>query len=330
MTDRKKLLAEWLTQHLQSTNYKINIASADASFRSYYRVIHDDQSFIVMDAPPEHEDCKPFINTTALLLASHTNVPEIIASNEAQGFLLLTDLGDKHYLSAMNEANADSYYHAAIDSLIKFQLHSRSNALKNYDKNLLTDELNLFHEWLLLRYLEIDLSENDRIELNLLHGRLIENASNQPQVFVHRDYHSRNLMVTDERIPGILDHQDAVNGPITYDLVSLLKDSYIYWPENKRYEWIQYYLDQLQRHKSEIKIELQQFIAWFDLMGVQRELKVAGIFARLFLRDNKSSYLKDIPLTLKYICELEGKYSELNWLIDFINKTVLPTLDNKS
>ena len=329
MKERKQLLKEWLSEHFQTNHYIIETASADASFRSYYRATLNDETFIVMDAPPEHEDCNPFMNTTAILQSGHINVPNIIASNKTLGFLLLTDLGNTHYLAATDNDNADELYHDAIDSLISIQLNANSETLPVYSHDLLQQEMNLFHEWLLNSYLSLALTEDDYHQLSILHETLIDNAISQPQVFVHRDYHSRNLMVTEVNNPGIIDHQDAVKGPITYDLVSLLKDSYIHWSKQKQNEWINYYLEQLKLREPKLTFEHKQFKKWFDLMGVQRELKVAGIFVRLFLRDNKSTYLKDIPLTLNHILDLADTYSELNWIINFINNKVLPALENK-
>ncbi len=328
MNDRQQSLNQWLTEYFQSSDFTITTASADASFRAYYRVAFKDNTYIVMDAPPEYEDCCAFIDITGRLLACQSNVPEILHHDKQQGFLLLTDFGDSHYLASINTDNADKLYQQAIDSLIQFQLNADCTGLSDYDQNLLQREMDLFPDWFLQRYLDLQLSEHEKESMADLFKLLIKEATLQSQTFVHRDYHSRNLMLTKANSPGILDYQDAVKGPITYDLVSLLKDSYINWPEDKRLQWVNYYLQQLES-KSPLAFQTDEFIRWFDLMGVQRELKVAGIFARLYLRDDKHGYLQHIPPTLHYILELQDKYPELDWLCNYLNETVMPALENK-
>ncbi|MEQ8426502.1 MAG: phosphotransferase [Gammaproteobacteria bacterium] len=329
MSQRQQARAEWLKTILETDSFRLTPASEDASFRSYHRVSLPDSSYILMDAPPEQEDCNPFIDITGRLLACDVNVPIIHEQDLQQGFLLLSDLGNEQYLSRLDSTAADKLYKAAIDSLVRFQLSACTNGLPAYDKTLLVNEMNLFPDWLLCRYLDIKLSNEEQQALAEIFALLVDNAIQQPQVFVHRDYHSRNLMLDGDNPPGIVDYQDAVVGPLSYDLVSLLKDSYINWPPEQRQHWIDYYLEQLAHADQGKRPEPALFKRWFDLMGVQRELKVGGIFARLYLRDGKVGFLKDIPRTLAYITELGDDYPELVNLVNLLDKRVLPVLEQK-
>ncbi len=327
MTTRQQARQQWLQQQLGTSEFTLAPASEDASFRSYHRVSLIERSYILMDAPPEHEDCRPFIDINKRLHACKLNVPVIHAHDVAQGFLLLSDLGDELYLPHLDSGSADRLYRAAIDSLVVMQLGANAENLPAYDQQLLNSEMQLFPDWLLARYLGLELDTAEKKMLTSVFKLLIQNALEQPQLFVHRDYHSRNLMLTTSDIPGIIDYQDAVLGPISYDLVSLLKDSYIYWQPEQRQLWIDYYLEQFQQSNGQASINHSQFLRWFDLMGVQRELKVAGIFARLYLRDGKQGFLADIPRTLAYIMELGNSYSEIGELVDFISSKVAPALE---
>ncbi len=329
MTTRQQARQQWLQRQLDTADFKLAPASEDASFRSYHRVTMTEQSYILMDAPPEHEDCRPFIDISERLYACNLNVPVIHAQDLSQGFLLLSDLGDELYLPHLDSAKADRLYKAAIDALVVMQLGANTENLPAYDQLLLNNEMQLFPEWLLASYLKLELDITEQKMLDAAFNLLIKNALEQPQVFVHRDYHSRNLMLTSLDTPGIIDYQDAVLGAISYDLVSLLKDSYIYWQPEQRKLWIDYYLEQLHQSNSQLAISEPQFLRWFDLMGVQRELKVAGIFARLYLRDRKEGFLADMPRTLTYITELGNTYSELGDLIDFISNKVAPAMEVK-
>ena len=321
---------QWLQSLFNGETFKVTPASEDASFRSYHRVQLADRRFIVMDAPPEHEDCRPFIDVTRRLLACNVNVPRIHELDLEQGFLLLTDLGDEQYLPHLHTSRADSLYKQAIDSLVKFQVEADSVGLPAYDETLLQREMDLFQDWLLKQYLQVALSPPEQQALDDLKQLLIVNARQQPQVFVHRDYHSRNLMLSGHNSPGIIDYQDAVVGPISYDLVSLLKDSYIQWPPQQRAAWIDYYLQQLAARDQALQFDRAQFQRWFDLMGVQRELKVGGIFARLCIRDSKPGFLGDIPRTLNYIVELKDDYPELGQLVTLLEARVLPALEQQA
>lgn len=306
--DRTQQLRLWLNQKLQTQEYELTVASADASFRRYFRVNHNNKNMIVMDAPPEKEDCKPFVSIAKQLFSAGINAPEILAEDHEQGFLLISDLGDTQYLSVLNDENADSLYKDAIDSLIKVQ-SIPATELPAYDRQLLQTEMNLFPEWFINKHLNITLNHEQQHLMDSVFECLIESALQQPNVFVHRDYHSRNLMRTSKNNPGILDFQDAVYGAITYDLASLLKDCYICWPREKIETWVEYYFIQAQKNKLiSSRCELIDFIQWFDLMGVQRHIKVLGIFLRLNIRDNKSGYMKDLPLTFQYIVDCCERY----------------------
>ncbi|HHO58755.1 MAG TPA: aminoglycoside phosphotransferase [Thiotrichales bacterium] len=318
--DRLTQLQQWLESVAENTYTDIQPASADASFRQYFRVLNRKQNrhYIVMDAPPDKEDCHPFIHVTELLRGVGVNAPEIFARDVSQGFLLLADLGNRPYLDELNQESAGALYSDAIDALIKMQ--TIEAILPAYDKTLLQNEMALFETWYLKRHLNISLTPLQKEQLASVFALLISNAEEQPQVFVHRDYHSRNLMITDNNNPGVIDYQDAVNGPITYDLVSLFKDCYIEWPREKVEQWLAIYLSRLSITYS---ITTETLIRWFDLMGVQRHLKVLGIFARLNYRDGKAQYLDDLPLTLKYVVETCERYPELAPLKQLLDETVL-------
>ena len=317
---RQSQLQQWLDSLAENTYTDLQAASADASFRQYFRVLNtqENKTYIVMDAPPDKEDCRPFIQVTELIRSAGVNAPAIVAMDMQQGFLLLDDLGNKPYLDYLSADTADELYIDAIDALIKMQ--SIDAMLPAYDDTLLQTELALFETWYLNRHLEVQLNENQKASLNFIFKLLINNAKEQPQVFVHRDYHSRNLMITDSNNPGIIDYQDAVIGPISYDLVSLFKDCYIEWPREKIEHWLDLYLARL---APEHFIKKETLLRWFDLMGVQRHLKVLGIFARLNYRDGKSQYLNDLPLTLKYVVNTCEQYKELQPLKQLLEETAV-------
>jgi len=286
-----------------------------------------------MDAPPEQEDCRPFIRVAGYLEAMGLNAPQILEVNLDDGFLLLSDLGTTQYLRKLQDdpESSKALYADALLALTKMQTRGGAfqSLLPPYDDTLLRFELSLFHDWLCEKHLSIKLSEEDEANWVAACDMLVANALDQPQVFVHRDYHSRNLMVTSEYNPGILDFQDAVEGPLTYDLVSLLKDCYVRWPVEQVREWVH---DFYAASDSSIRdrIDLNQFMRYFELMGVQRHLKAAGIFARLNHRDGKAAYMGDVPRTLGYIVELAPRYDELGFLVELISERCLPTLQENS
>jgi len=325
---RFQAMTDWLRNDLELRISRIVPASADASFRRYFRISVGEKTFIVMDAPPDKEDCSSFIRIADALYGMGLNVPKIEQKNLGEGLLLLSDLGDISYLSALNNDTADYLYRDAIDALLHMQQKGKGNsiALPVYDKSLLMQEMELFRHWLLGQHLGLELSESDVVMLEAVFELLAESALEQPQVWVHRDYHSRNLMVCDANNPGVLDFQDAVSGPMSYDLVSLLRDCYIEWPMTQQQQWLDYYCDGAEECGLLSSDERHQFKRWFDLIGVQRHLKAAGIFARLYHRDAKDGYLADIPRTLAYICRLADSYSELRGLIGLIEQRVLSSL----
>ena len=285
-----------------------------------------------MDAPPPQEDCLPFVRIAGYLEVMGLNAPRILEANLECGFLLLSDLGTTQYLERLQAApeEADLLYRDAIAALATMQ--SRGAAyqamLPPYDTDLLEFELSLFHDWLCGIHLGIQFSFDEEEQWRDTCSLLVQNSLDQPQVFVHRDYHSRNLMVTEKNNPGILDFQDAVEGAFTYDLVSLLKDCYIRWPASRVREWAEHFYANLAQD-TQAQVGMEQFMRYFELMGVQRQLKAAGIFSRLNHRDGKAAYLGDIPRTLSYIVELEPRYDELVFLIDVIRERCLPVLEGE-
>ena len=304
MSDRSTRLKQWLDQ-LGYREYSLERASEDASFRSYLRLKAADGSFIVMDAPPDKESCEPFVTVANKLRAAGLSAPEVIASNLDAGFLLLTDFGCDDYLSQLNPATEGTLYAEALAALLVMQTSISADDLPPYDEALLNQEMDLFHDWFLVRLHGITLDQRQQANWLSVKQALVENALAQPQVFVHRDYHSRNLMKIDAHSPGILDFQDAVKGPITYDLVSLLRDCYIAWPPQRV---DQLALDYYERARANALIDVQteQFRRWFNLMGLQRHLKAIGIFSRLNIRDGKPRYLDDIPRTLEYVKQVSA------------------------
>ena len=304
MSDRSTQLNRWLDQ-LGYRDYRLIPASEDASFRSYLRLETDAESLIIMDAPPDREPCDQFIAVARKLRAAGLNAPEIIAQNPTEGFLLLTDFGGRDYLSQLSPESEASLYGDALASLLLMQTRIDAADLPLYDATLLNREMDLFHDWFLGKLLGISLDQEQQSVWQSIKQTLIENALAQPQIFVHRDYHSRNLMKLEIQNPGILDFQDAVNGPITYDLVSLLRDCYIDWPQ-ARVEQLALDYYEIARANNLVDVEAALFMHWFNLMGTQRHLKAIGIFSRLYIRDGKPGYLQDIPRTLEYVRQVSA------------------------
>jgi len=280
-------------------------------------------SLIAMDAPPDKESCEPFVRVAGLFGEAGVNVPVIHAQDLAQGFLLLSDLGDTTYLAALDERSAGVLYGHALDALVRIQLASRPAALPDYDRELLERELRLFPDWYVARQLRRELSAVQATALDRSFSAILDNNLSQPRVYVHRDYHSRNLMVC-EPCPGILDFQDAVYGPITYDLVSLLRDAYITWEEERVIDWAVRYWEKARSARLPVAADFADFYRDFEWMGAQRQLKVLGIFARLSLRDGKHGYLKDQPLVMSYLrrtCERYRELAPLAHLLDDLEVT---------
>ena len=316
---RRQQIKNWLDNIFATRDYRLDLASSDASFRRYFRVtMHDDQqTFIVMDAPPEKESTKLFADIATFLRQQDIHVPTVLAENNQDGFLLLTDFGNLNYLDALNGQvkPADHLYKAAIDSLIKLQTCPLHASLPHYSRALLKQETALFSKWFLGEHLGISRPHF----INDITNGLIDNALAQPCVIVHRDYHSRNLMHTAKRSPGIIDFQDATMGPISYDLVSLLRDCYIALPDDTLTKWLTYYYQQARAQNLLADVSIRTLTRWFDLMGLQRHLKVLGIFCRLHHRDKKSGYMNDLPLVLHYVRTISARYPEYSSLADFIN-----------
>jgi aminoglycoside/choline kinase family phosphotransferase len=274
-----------------------------------------------MDAPPQHEPLDAFIQADLLLFAAGLNVPKILEQNIVDGFLLLNDLGNETYLTALNEQSANALYQDATNALIKMQLASKPDVLPNYDRALLQRELDLFPQWYLHQHLGIELNDLQQAQLKKSFELIIENNLAQAKVYVHRDYHSRNLMVTSVNNPGVLDFQDAVYGPITYDAASLWRDAYIAWPEERVIDWVAKFWEQGRKAGLAMPEDFGHFYRDFEWMGLQRHLKVLGIFARLFHRDGKDGYLKDIPLVLEYAIATANRYIELKPLARILEST---------
>jgi hypothetical protein len=318
MSDRATQLNHWLDQ-LGYRDYRLSSASEDASFRSYLRLETAAESLIIMDAPPEKEPCDQFITVARKLRDAGLSAPDIIARNADEGFLMLTDFGGSDYLSQLNPESEGSLYGDALAALLQMQTRIDAADLPLYDEALLKREMDLFHDWFLGKLLGISLDPGQQEIWRSIKQVLVENALAQPQVFVHRDYHSRNLMQLKTGNPGILDFQDAVKGPLTYDLVSLLRDCYIDWPPIRVDQLaLDYY--EFARANDLVEVKAAQFMRWFNLMGIQRHLKAIGIFSRLKIRDGKSGYLRDIPRTLEYLRQVSADEMSMAGLFSLIEQ----------
>lgn len=359
MDERLVLLSDWVKSQWSDDSGSIALlpVSGDASFRRYFRFNYEGCSYIAVDAPPDKENNRAFISLSNFLLHNGVRSPNVLAKDLAQGFLLLEDFGDQLLLpkllasqrsaSSSAAAETDRYYQQALETLLSMQqidcggseslvgeavsraglsdFSMRLYAIPPYSQAALREELSLFPEWFLQADLGMTLSADERDLLEDLFGLLEEDALAQPQVFVHRDYHSRNIMLLEDGTLGIIDFQDAVRGPITYDLVSLLRDCYIRWPVSQTEAWVAgYWLVLRERALLPASLEFKQFLKWFDWMGVQRHLKVMGIFSRLSIRDGKHAYLQDLPRVLSYLLDVVGRYDELHGLEVFLSERVLP------
>ena len=314
-------LHEWIRELFGNVPYTLEPVSGDASFRRYFRFQSDHEQYIAVDAPPEKEANEAFVHVTHLLEADGLPVPHVHYSFMDSGYFLLDDFGDTLLLDILNADNADTLYNNALEALTVIQ-QIPAASLPGYSEKLLLQEMELFRDWFLIRLLAVELSNSSLRLLKQVFSRLQDNALEQPQVFVHRDYHSRNLMRIDAKWPGIIDYQDAVCGPLTYDAVSLLRDCYIEWPSAWVEAWTLRYKGKLLEKNIIADIQDETFLKWFDLMGIQRHLKAIGIFSRLNLRDSKPGYLQDIPRTLNYIKRVAPKYPETSGLADLIHEKV--------
>ena len=311
MTDRLEQARQWARRVLAVPRLRLEPASADASFRRYFRIHFAGGTRILMDAPPERENCRPFVTVAGMLRDAGVNAPAVHAQDLEQGFLLLDDLGDSSYLRVLDDTNADALYDDAIETLLRMQCGMPASSVPPYDDALVASELSLFGDWFLARHLGVVLSNDARRILNAACGWLRREFQAQPRVFVHRDSHSRNLMRLDRGSPGVLDFQDAVAGPAVYDLVSLLRDVYVEWPASRVDAWVDAYHGRAIARDLPVARERDVFVRHLDIVGAQRHLKIAGIFCRLYHRDGKTGYLPDIALTLRY---LEGECERLDAL----------------
>jgi N-acetylmuramate 1-kinase len=321
--ERIKQIQDWLAGQFPEQSFTLAPASSDASFRRYFRVtLESGDTCIVMDAPPQQEDVRPWLQVQALFHAAGVHVPAVLAQDPARGYLLLSDLGSTTFLAAMTPPDArdsDGLYRAAIDTLLDIQRASRPGILPAYDHALLKRELDLFPDWYIGKHVPLDLSSEQRQTLEHVFEKIIAVNLAEPSVFVHRDYHSRNLMLTAQK-PGVIDFQDAVYGPLTYDLVSLCKDAYVEWDEAQTIDWLARYWEKAKKAGLPVRADFGEFFRDYEWMGVQRHIKVLGIFARLYHRDGKDGYLKDMPLVAKYLRAACTRYSEFFPLLRLLDK----------
>jgi len=313
---RLALLTEW-AKKIYSSNIEIEKASSDASFRSYYRIRSSNDTKIIMDAPPEKEPLSSFLDITKRLSKANINVPEIFELDEDLGFILMSDLGKTKYLDKLNDETVYCLYTDAMDTIHKMQTEVDVSNLKNFDSKELITEMDLFKDWFLEKHLNHNFDNKGLNNIQECFNCITKIILEIPTAFVHRDFHSRNLMVTDSNNPGVLDYQDALIGPITYDAVSLLKDCYVNWDNKLIAEMLSTYYKKIKANYN--NIEFDEFNFWFDVVGLQRHFKAIGIFSRLNYRDNKITFMQDIPRTYKYVDEVVNKYTELTSVKEMLN-----------
>lgn len=332
MDQRLSNINIWLKKALNGAEFELTPIVGDASFRRYFRIRYGDKRAILMDATErEQQSCQAFVNIARSFSELGLCVPEIIHEDIPQGFILLSDLGDELYLRQLNENNADQLYKVAIEALLTLQQCKQLKYYRppHFDNQLMQKELNLFEEWFLSKHLQITLNADMQESISKIMTKLINELQQQPYVCVHRDYHSRNLLVVDSHRVGILDFQDAVLGPISYDLVSLFKDCYISWPREKVVQWVNYYFELAMQKNVLPVMEFNTFLQWFDWMGIQRHLKVLGIFSRLNYLYGKPTYMNDIPRILNYVIKILPEYSAWAELNDFFHQVILVKLNNE-
>lgn len=321
MQTRENVLRTWIKSILGESAYKLHPLAGDASFRRYFRLEYQGLTRVIMDAPPEKESIESFVHIAKMLQTAGIHAPQLHAVSTEQGFILLDDFGDKLFGQALISADPEVYYRAALSTLLQMQ-NCPVDHLPLFDIPFMLKEMALFQEWFLKGYLGLNLTSDEEKRIVDIQYSLAEQLAKQPQVFIHRDYHSRNLMIIGDSQPpcmGILDFQDAMLGPVSYDLVSILKDCYVSWPRERVLAWVRGFYSDNPRLAS---YTLEDFIEAFDLCGLQRHLKVLGIFSRLYLRDNKPAYLSDLPLTLKYVLDCTESYEALKPLHQFLQKRV--------
>jgi aminoglycoside/choline kinase family phosphotransferase len=312
MTDRSAARLAWARSVLDDATLTLESASSDASFRSYWRTHHQGSSWIVMDSPPDREDPRPWLAIGERLAAAGLHVPAVRAQDLQQGFLLIEDLGHRLYLSALNERNADALYGDAMDALLRMQTRMDYRDLPPFDREVLLRGLEVMPEWFLTRHLGHTPSSEEREVLQAAFELIVSNALEQPRCFVHRDYHSRNLLVVERNNPGVIDFQGALAGPVTYDLASLLRDAYIVWPRERIEAWVESYRQRLLgAGVIDAGVDAARFLRWFDLTGLHRHVRVLGQFYRLWYRDGKPGYLADVPTVYRYVSTVARSYPEL-------------------
>jgi hypothetical protein len=317
---RRAALEAWLAPQLQGRRFTLAPASEDASFRRYFRAtLEDGRTFVAMDAPPEKEDCRPFVHVAGLLKEAGVHAPAVHAQDLEQGFLLLSDLGTKTYLHELTPQNAPRLFGDAIDALILWQRATRAAELPPYDEALLRREMNLFPEWYVSRHLKVELRNEQKLELEKIFAALVASALAQPKVYVHRDYMPRNLMLSEPN-PGVLDFQDAVIGPIAYDVVSLFRDAFLSWDEGLVLDWTVRYWEKAKKAGLPVDADFAEFWRAFEWMGLQRHLKVLGIFARINYRDGKPKYLADTPRFVEYARTVARRYAGLGALARLLDE----------
>ena len=320
IVDRTNLIENWLKNQLDES-YTLEPASSDASFRRYFRVFGSDATYVLMDAPPEKESIKDFIKISELLVSAGLEAPKVLSFSEKLGLILMSDLGQDTFLDKLSDKNVNHLYGLARSSLISMQKKIESTDIKTYSSQLLTEEMNFFPDWYLFKYKNFKLEAEEFICLKQVFKLIAEHIDSQPKYFVHRDYHSRNLMYPMESgMPGILDFQDAVHGPVSYDLVSLLKDAYIEWDEDVILDQVARYWEEAKKVGLISNSDFSDFYKQFEFTGVQRHLKILGIFSRLSIRDKKNQYLENIPLVEKYLLSTTERYKELHVLRKILDK----------
>jgi len=323
---RLEALAAWMAALNVVDAASARPASSDASFRRYFRVnvlpehrASLGATLIVMDAPPERENVLGFVKLDEMLTHAGVTVPRIVATDYERGFMLMSDLGNTTYLQVLDHDNASAMYADALEALVKFQLTSEPDVLPEYDRAFLQRELTIFTEWYLGHHLQATLTDKQQAELQAVFDAILANVTAQPQVYVHRDFHSRNLMQVDAGNPGVLDFQDALYGPITYDVVSLLRDAYVQWDEELVLDWAIRYWQHARELGLPVNKDIDAFYQDFEYMGLQRHLKILGIFCRLHYRDGKDQYLGDLPTVMDYVRKTAGRYKDLKPLVRLLD-----------
>ncbi|WP_127491584.1 aminoglycoside phosphotransferase family protein [Acinetobacter calcoaceticus] len=327
-TQREQLIYTWLTSVLENDQFKIAFLAGDASFRRYARIQLQNKTYMLMDAPPEKEDCVPFVTIDEFFAGHGVRVPQIVAKDLAQGFLLLEDFGDVLLSTLLNDETVDKYYEQSFKQLIHLQSVNGQEQFPAYSYEKLLTEMKLLTDWM-LPSLQITPNANQQQVIDDAFNVLAKTALAQPQVIVHRDFHSRNLMkIANEPELGVIDFQDAVIGADTYDLISITRDAYVQWNAERVYQWFRVFYDLLPE-SAKLNRSFEQFKRDADLMAIQRHIKILGIFVRLFERDGKSGYLKDLPRVMWYLIEESRGYAELDEFMLFINDIVMPKFIEK-